>query len=263
MTETHAEKPNADQVAVHLVLIDDLPPDRLSTYVGLLDASERERHDRFRVKGAREEFLVGRALLRTTLSSLRPDIAPDAWRFALNGFGRPAIDWSATGAKPSKLFFNLSHTRGLVALAVGLSQDIGVDVEAITRGAPDHDIARRFFTEDEADWIDAGADEGERTERFFALWTLKEAYIKARGMGLSLPLDGFLFDCSQRPPTVSFNEKIEDDSGRWRFERRVISDGHRLALACPAGSGASRFYIAEPLASSPSVFTPPIADAFS
>ncbi|MEN3792827.1 4'-phosphopantetheinyl transferase superfamily protein [Fulvimarina sp. MAC3] len=263
MTETGEEKRDLDPVDVYLVLIGDLPPERLEAYVGLLDQGERERHDRFRVKGAREEFLVGRALLRTSLSRLRPDIAPSAWRFAPNIYGRPAIDWPATAASPSKLFFNLSHTRGLVALATGTTEQIGVDVEAIARGAPDHDVARRFFTSEEADWIAAGSDESERTERFFALWTLKEAYIKARGMGLSLPLDGFFFDCSQNPPPVSFNDKIDDSPHRWRFERRRIGPAHRLALARPSGSPSCRFHVAEPLGSSPRAITPAIADAFS
>lgn len=263
MTDPLGEEPSPDPVDVHLVLMSELPPERLEAYLILLDEGERERHDRFRVKGAREEFLVGRALLRTALSSVRSDIGPSRWRFALNGYGRPSIDWGASGAEPSRLFFNLSHTRGLVALVTGTSDNIGVDVEAIARGAPDHDVARRFFTEAEANWIEAGADKGERTERFFALWTLKEAYIKARGMGLSLPLDGFYFDCSSNPPTVSFTDKIDDAPARWRFERRRIGSGHRLALACPSGAVITRFYRSDPAGSPPISFTPAVADAFA
>ncbi|EAU43286.1 putative 4'-phosphopantetheinyl transferase [Fulvimarina pelagi HTCC2506] len=246
---------------MHLVPIENLPADRLAAYPSLLDAGEAARHERFRVNSAREEFLVGRALLRTRLSALRPDIAPEDWRFALNAYGRPAIDWSAMATAPAPLFFNLSHTRGLVALVVGGMEDIGVDVETIARGAPERDVARRFFTEGEADWIDAGTGEIDRTERFFALWTLKEAYIKARGMGLSLPLDGFFFDCSLNPPSISFTGAIEDEPSRWRFERRWIDDGHRLALAVPAGSPPSRFFETEPLGAAPRAIAPNVADA--
>ncbi|MDY8107636.1 4'-phosphopantetheinyl transferase superfamily protein [Fulvimarina sp. 2208YS6-2-32] len=270
---TKAETPDAATMRpagadIFLAPIDRITPDALSACQVLLDAGEADRHDRFRVQGARQEFLVGRALLRTRLSAACPNVAPSDWRFSPNAYGRPSIDWRAMGgdgrasAEPSDLFFNLSHTRGLVALAIGPRQEIGIDVEAISRGAPGQDVARRYFTTGEADWIEGDADEGARTERFFALWTLKEAYIKARGMGLSLPLDGFFFDCSKSPPPIAFNGKIDDVPSRWRFSRRTIGPQHRLALALPADFEEPRFFEVHPPHGTPAAFAPGETAAF-
>ncbi|RFC65082.1 4'-phosphopantetheinyl transferase [Fulvimarina endophytica] len=263
MPEPLALRSAGKDVRIHLTPLDRVPPETRQAYVGLLDPAEASRHDRFKVEGARLEFLVGRALLRLRLTACRPEIAPTDWRFTSNAYGRPAIDWPSTGAEASPLFFNLSHTRGLVALAVAACEDIGVDVETIARGAPDADVARRYFTATEADWIDDAQELSERTERFFALWTLKEAYIKARGMGLALPLDGFGFDCSRRPPEIAFTQKIDDHASRWRLERRCIGDGHRLALAVPSALKASRYFETIPLVAGPREIRPRVCEAFA
>ena len=114
------------------------------------------------------------------------------------------------------------------------SCDLGVDVETVARESAVHDLAGRYFAPSEAAYARAG--EGpELVERFFAFWTLKEAYIKARGMGLALPLDGFAYDIAGKgPPTISFTETCPDDPERWRFLRRPIGTNHRLALAVSA-----------------------------
>ena len=249
----------ATKTTVWLTFLDRLGPDRLAAYRDLLDESEKMRFDRFKVEGARTEFLVGRALLRSVLSLYAGDIAPAEWRFATNEYGRP----HACHPLPAPVQFNLSHTRGLVALITGPDERIGVDVEWIGRGAPSRDVARRYFTAREADEIEAVTEESERSERFFALWTLKEAYIKARGMGLALPLDAFTFDCSGPDIGVRFDRaRIEDVGERWHLERRILGRDHRLALACPADAEPVAFAEYVPQAGDPNSVEPKRAAPF-
>ncbi|MBP0615628.1 4'-phosphopantetheinyl transferase family protein [Jiella mangrovi] len=197
-------------------------------WLALLDPAERARCDRFKVEGARREYLTGRALVRSTLSRYAA-IAPADWRFEANQYGRPAIA-PEQAAKAPGLVFNLSHTRGLVALAVGRDCELGLDIEWIDRQSRLAELCTRYFAPDETAHVRAAEGE-ELTERFFAFWTLGEAYIKARGMGLALPLDGFAYDITHEPPTIRFEPSCPDDPARWRFLRRPVGDRHRLALA--------------------------------
>ncbi|MEC5291419.1 4'-phosphopantetheinyl transferase superfamily protein [Aurantimonas sp. C2-6-R+9] len=212
-------------IDVWLTFLPEVTPALHAPYRALLDAGERQRFERYRVDGAREEFLVGKALVRATLSRYRP-VAPDAWRFTANRHGRPDI----AGGDDDGLTFNLSHTRGLAALAVARHCDLGVDVETVGRDSAVRDLAGRYFSPAEATYVRA-ADGPDLRERFFAFWTLKEAYIKARGMGLALPLDGFSFDLEGETPTIGFAPSCPDDPARWTFLRRRVSAEHRLALA--------------------------------
>jgi 4'-phosphopantetheinyl transferase len=223
--------PPPGHVDVWLAFLADVPAPLEAAYERLLDDGERLRHQRYKVEGARREFLVGRALVRTVLSRYA-DTAPADWRFEPNRYGRPAI----VGAAPG-LVFNLSHTRGLAALAVSRDCDLGIDVETADRPSATHDLAGRYFSPSEAAFVRAGG--ALLAERFFAVWTLKEAYIKARGMGLALPLDGFSYDLSGAEPTIAFADSCPDDPARWRFLRAGVSHTHRLALAVsppPAGA---------------------------
>ncbi|WAP67159.1 4'-phosphopantetheinyl transferase family protein [Jiella pelagia] len=201
---------------------------RAAAWLPLLNPAERARYERYRVEGARREYLTGRALVRASLSRYA-DVDPADWRFEANRYGRPSVAAEQAHLAPG-LVFNLSHTRGLVALAVGRDCDLGVDVEWIDR---DNELAKlcdRYFAPSEAAYARAG-EGAELKERFFAFWTLKEAYIKARGMGLALPLDGFAYDITGEAPTIRFEPTCPDDPGRWRFMRRAMGPVHRLALA--------------------------------
>jgi 4'-phosphopantetheinyl transferase len=189
-----------------------------------LPDEECARHARFGDEGAAGEFLCGRALLRAVLSTWAP-VDRREWRFSLNPHGRPGI------ASPSSpLHFNLSHTRGMVVLALGLDASVGVDVERLDRSVRPLEVADRFFSPFEVEGLRALPPERHR-DRFLALWTLKEAYIKARGMGLALPLRGFSFSPDASPPRVRFEPSLHDDEARWRFERVDLDSGHRVAVA--------------------------------
>lgn len=198
---------------------------RLDRYRTLLSPDERDREAQFHFDADRERFVIGRALARLQLSRyLGGD--PRQWAFVTNAHGRPEV-LAPTGVLP--VGFNVSHTSGLVALAMAPTHDVGVDVERIDR-ALTHDIADRFFAPAEVAALRA-LPGGEQPRVFFDYWTLKEAYIKARGMGLALPLRDFSFSPDASPPSVRFEPSLGDDESRWRFERVDLDTGHRVAVA--------------------------------
>lgn len=219
--------------AVHLwyTLSDDIaPPVALDAYLGLLSPEERTRHARFLNERARHEYLITRALCRTVLSRYA-DVAPVDWRFQANEWGRPEINVPELG----HLRFNLSNTRGLIACAVALEGEIGVDVEALDRASDLLEIADRFMAAPEAAAIRALPPDAQGF-RFFTYWTLKEAYIKARGMGLSIPLDKFWFLLDGEVPASSgvqvvLDPDMDDDASEWSFAQLQPTDRHLLAVA--------------------------------
>jgi 4'-phosphopantetheinyl transferase len=213
------------------VSLDDGARDRRPhDWFALLDPEERERNARFLIEPPRRLDLAARVLLRQTLSHYRA-VDPRDWRFGRNAYGRPYVEAPEHGRT---LHFNLSHTDGLVALAVSEAPDIGVDVEIATRDLDCERLAISVFAPAELEAYRRVAA-GERRSAFFVLWTLKEAYIKARGMGLHLPLDGFAFDLSGSEPSITFNARCPDDAARWRFRHFAPTPAHRLGLAMPAG----------------------------
>jgi 4'-phosphopantetheinyl transferase len=178
--------------------------------------------------GERTLRLAAWALARHALSH-RAGLPPHAWRFTAGPRGRPEIAGPA-GAAP--LRFNLSHTNGLVTCAVALEDDVGVDVEHVGRRADTMRLARRCFAPSEVAALAAIADEGARRRAFFARWTLKEAYLKARGSGLSLPLAQVAFACPPgRPPRADFGPALHDDPSAWQFALVEPTPGYVAAVA--------------------------------
>jgi 4'-phosphopantetheinyl transferase len=220
-------------VHVWLVASDAIGDDLLRRYQALLAPVERERWLSFRVRGAAIQYLIGRALLRTSLSRYAP-VPADAWIFETNAYGCPYL---AAPLAQHGLRFNLSHTDGLVACAVSRGGDVGVDVENATRDVDPLSLAPTVFATPEIADIEATVP-AERAQRFFAYWTLKEAYIKARGMGVSLALDGFWFDLDRDPPRIHFGERCPDRPERWHFSRCRPTPAHALAIAVAPASGA-------------------------
>ncbi len=250
-----ATRPLANHaVEVWLADPDQVSADLSAAHEGLLDAEERRRLVHLRTAKARAEFLTGRVLMRTVLSLYAPAIQPKAWRFAMNDHGRPEI----AGNNSQRLFFNMSHTQGLVALAVGRWRDIGIDVERLDRIAEGATISESWFTPAEVSFIAAG-DTASFAKRFVAIWTLKEAYCKARGLGLALPLNGFQFDLLGTRPLIAFTERIDDDPSRWRLDLLNTPTGHCLALAMPASIHSVDVFAATLLRGSPQLLNcPPV-----
>lgn len=191
---------------------------------GLLDADELARADRFRFDRDRMTFVAAHALVRRTLSQVEP-MAPDAWRFVANEHGRPEV-----AAPGPTLRFNLSHTRGLVACAVTRRADVGVDVEFRPRRVEIERLARSVLTDTERQ--DLGArDAAAQRRRFFEYWTLKEAYLKAVGLGFALsPRKLTFFPDVPGAPRVRFDGHA-DTPASWCFRLQEPTEDHQLALA--------------------------------
>lgn len=227
------EPPPPDEAHIWLAHPEELLSPRLvQAYLALLAPEEETRRRRFHFDEHRHEYLITRALVRTVLSRYA-DVDPAAWVFKANAYGRPEI---AGPVLPSRLTFNLSNTRGLVVCIVAADREVGVDVEDAERAARALDIADRFFSPLEVEALRA-LPQSAQGERFTAYWTLKEAYIKARGMGLSIPLDQFsyLID-SPRPIKIAFDPRLRDDPATWQFLRFRPTRRHRVAAAIRCGS---------------------------
>ena len=210
----------------------DATPSDIERWLRLLDRGERERAARFRIAADRREFVAAHALLRTMLTC-HSGVPPSAWRFLVDANGKPSIDPSVG---PHELQFNLSHTRGLAAAALASRGAIGVDVEEIDEAKADLAVAETYFARSEVEMLQK-APASERARCFFRLWTLKEAYIKAIGKGLSAPLDSFAF--TFEPIRIAFLSGTEDDASNWRFSTLPASDRHILSIAaCRPGCDA-------------------------
>lgn len=219
---------DAGQIHIWLVRDDQVTDEQLLAPMrALLSAAERAQEVRFHFPHDQKRYLLTRALVRTVLSRYAP-VAPADWQFAAGAHGRPRIAQADTGCPG--LDFNVSHTRGLIALAVSRHRTLGVDVEQVSARRGSLDIAQRFFSPPEAADL-AGMPEWALQERFHAYWTLKESYIKARGLGLSLPLEqfGFAFP-GESEVRLSVDPALGDDAARWSFWQMQPTPEHLLAL---------------------------------
>ncbi|MEX2628708.1 MAG: 4'-phosphopantetheinyl transferase superfamily protein [Tistlia sp.] len=218
----------ADRVAAFWLATERIGAADWPRLASLLDEAERRRAARFHFERDRQVYIAAHALLRATLSGLTGR-APQDWRFAVDDYGKPEAIL-LPGEPPLRA--NLSHTRGLAAVAVTLERDLGVDVEWLERGGSTLEIADRFFAPAECRQL--AAVPRERVEAtFLAFWTLKEAYIKAVGQGLSLPLDAFAFtlDPAGQPLAIGFLPPIVDEPLHWLFRRFRPGPAHALAVA--------------------------------
>jgi len=207
-------------------------PRLLERYRALLSREERERLGRYVFDYLKREYLLTRALCRTTLSRYA-DVHPADWTFCTNRYGRPEI---AGPAGATGLRFNLSNARSLVACVVTRDVDAGIDVEESNHGGDLLSIADTVFSPYERAQLLALPPELRR-QRFFDLWTLKESYIKARGMGLSLPLQQFSFDVGAPRIGIAFAAEMAQDAAHWQFVLEHLGPDHTLAVSVERGGG--------------------------
>ena len=219
--------PEAGHNTIDIWLVDDrevTDAGLLEQYRGLLDEEETGRHQRFIFNRHRHLFLVARALVRSVLARSLGIDDPAAVAFTRGADGKPALS-PATG-----LQFNLSHTHGLVALAVTRDCPVGIDVEFLSRQADIASLAERYFAPAEAGALLALPVE-EWNTRFFDLWTLKEAFLKACGTGLRTPLRDFSFTLSDADIDIVFAPGLDEKPHSWQFWQLDVDRGYRLALA--------------------------------
>lgn len=223
-----------DEVHLWLAFSDELHDQKLlAAYEALLTQEEKERGLNFYFAKDRIQYLIARALVRTTLSKYA-NIKPARWRFVQNRYGKPEV---ANEEVHGKLRFNISHTEGMIICGVAKGHAIGVDVENIHRSGHVLNIAHRYFAPSEILDIEKLPGKKQR-EDFFRYWTLKEAYIKARGMGLSMPLQKFSIHLADHGQArISFDHDICDSPGQWQLRLMKPTDRHFIALAVHMNAG--------------------------
>ncbi len=222
MAEPNLFPPRENNVTLRWLKVEAFEDDVWRSLKQMLDQSERARAERFHFEHDSQSYIAAHALTRAMLSQ-HTGKAPSAWCFETGPHGKPIV----TGTDVP-LRFNLSHTRGLVAVAVTLQHDVGVDVEQIEPKRLGLDVAERFFAPAEVGHLRALPQAG-RTDASYAYWTLKEAYIKATGLGLSCPLDAFAFVLE--PLSICFSDRIIDNPAHWFFRRFCPAETYALALA--------------------------------
>jgi 4'-phosphopantetheinyl transferase len=225
---------DALETEAHLWLMrieENVDPSLRTAWYELLSADERRRQETLLQEPSRLRHLAAWALARTVLSRYA-EIDPRRWRFSRGRYGRPEIQMT-TGVP--ELRFNLSHTADLAVCLVTSQMDVGVDVETTHRKPRMVQLADRFFDPQEARDVRELSGSA-RADRFFCYWTLKEAYGKARGRGLSIPLDHAAFRFDQHNSIgVQFAPELEDDEREWQFEvLRPLRD-YLLAAAIRRG----------------------------
>jgi 4'-phosphopantetheinyl transferase len=208
----------------------DYSPELLTAQQVLLSPDERDRLGSFRFEHDRHLFLATRALLRNVLSSYST-VPPAEWRFIINEHGKPRIGCPTT--RPS-LHFNLSNTTGLAVCAVSAAHEqVGVDVERTDVRVEALALGKRYFSASEFSILQELPAE-EQSLRFFAYWTLKESYVKARGVGLKLCTNQFSF-CSEEEIKIVFDENFDDDAALWRFALVAWPSNYLIGLSVRTG----------------------------
>lgn len=208
-----------------------LDEDAVAPWAAVLDASERSRASRFAFPQSRVTFIAAHALTRAALAAAA-GAPPAAFGFAVGAHGKPE---PALDGRPADMSCNLSHTGGLVGVAVApvSGLQLGFDLEPVDRRVP-IEVARRCFTDGELAWLEGLPDSG-RAEGFFRLWTLKEAFLKATGKGLTEDLRSFWFRVD--PPAIGFAPGLAERPQDWCFVQQLVQDGFVAAIGL-RGEGA-------------------------
>jgi len=226
MITTSSIDPELSQDEVHLWTVPlDCAPSRVGDLRQTLSKDEEERADRFYFQKGRDQFVVCRAWLRIILGRyLR--VPPPELEFRYNSYGKPSLENESEG---EPLLFNLSHSDDLALLAVSKRRDIGIDIERIRDNVAFEQIADRYFTVREMETI-REAPESKRAQIFFSLWTCKESYIKAKGMGLSIPLDRFEVTLGEGDLANLALKEDPEEAARWSLQRFTPRDDYVGAI---------------------------------
>jgi 4'-phosphopantetheinyl transferase len=216
----------------------DRPDEILSLLERTLSADERQRAERFRLPQVKTRFIAGRGALRAILGRYRQE-SPDRLVFRYEEFGKPGLD-GPDGPVP--LRFNLTHSHGLALLAIAHDQVVGIDLERVREMAAADRIVFRYFTEAErAAYF--RQPEAEKPTAFFRGWTRKEAYMKATGKGLTMPLDSFSVTLApdEEPRLLHVRDQPREVE-RWAFREIDPGPGFLGALAVEGGCDRIRLF---------------------
>ncbi|MEP7273252.1 MAG: 4'-phosphopantetheinyl transferase superfamily protein [Acidobacteriota bacterium] len=209
----------------------------LGELLSLLDADERTRASSFHFERDRLHFTAARGLLRIALGRYL-GLHPSLVAFRYSSHGKPSLD----GDAGERVRFNISHSHGLALFAFTLERAVGIDLEMIRPGPADETIAENYFTPAEVDSL-RSLPRDERDRGFFNCWTRKEAYLKARGDGLSLPLDHFEVTLAPHEPVrVRHIVEATRDERNWKLVSLSAGDGFVAALVVEGDDWEARWW---------------------
>lgn len=192
-----------------------------------LSEDERHRAEQFYFEKDQKHYIVARSLLRIILSRYLSLNAREI-RFCYGINGKPALIAEQDG---KRLRFNLSHSQGLAIYAVTQNRDIGVDIEYIHPNFLWKEIAERFFSSQENAMLRT-LPANLQYRGFFRCWTCKEAYVKATGKGLSIPLDQFDVSLAPGEPAALLRTQWDrEEAARWSLQELIPTRGYVAALA--------------------------------
>lgn len=190
---------NSDEVHVWRVDL-EMRASCLQSLQESLSTDELKRAERFYFQKDKAHFIAVRGILRKILGCYL-NKNPNELRFSYNPYGKPSL---VTAVSEYKLCFNLSHSHGIALIAVDHNREVGIDIEHIRKDFPYQQIAESFFSPFE-NAVLRSLPEHQQLRAFFTCWTRKEAYIKAVGKGLSIPLDGFDVAITPGEPAALLN----------------------------------------------------------
>jgi 4'-phosphopantetheinyl transferase len=219
---------NEDELHVWLASL-EIASEQLGELKRTLAADEIARAARFYFDRDRRRFVASRGILRAIVANYL-ETTPGALRFSYNEFGKPRLEGAA---QVRDLCFNVSHSGGLTLIAIALARDVGVDIEIIDYSVRTEEVAKSFFSANEIATL-ARLPQSLRVAGFFNCWTRKEAYIKARGMGLSIPLDSFDVSLSPDGPADVIRTKDSSEISNWKIQNLEI-DARCAAAVAAAG----------------------------
>jgi len=209
----------------------DLPADFLMRLHSTLSSEESQRAARFHFPADKDRFIAAHGCLRDILTRYLP-LDSGQLSFSTNAYGKPRLSTGLLRVSSEHgLDFNLSHSRDFALVAITRNRRVGVDIEQFREKISREEIARRFFSEREVSELLSLPLE-QREAAFFNCWTRKEAYIKAHGLGLSLPLDSF--DVSfipGEPALLHATRPDEQEAARWTLEPLEVQPGYAAAVA--------------------------------
>ena len=204
----------------------DIPPAVLESMWLTLSSDEQERANRYRFARHRQAFIARRGRLRNLLGRYL-GYDPTSLQFSYSQYGKPALQPEAAG----QLCFNLSHSQGLALFAFARDVDIGVDIERLRTDFDHLELAERFFSPREREELNA-LPIAIHPQAFFLCWTRKEAFIKAHGEGLSLPLDHFDVNLTPGEPARLVTTRLGlEPPEQWSIFNLEPAPDYRAALA--------------------------------
>ncbi|XP_019164931.1 PREDICTED: uncharacterized protein LOC109161070 isoform X1 [Ipomoea nil] len=224
----------------------------LKQYMEILSASEKENVLRLHGDEHRKTALLARALVRTTVAryQINSHVDPRTLKFRKNIHGKPEVEWQHSDHwQPPPLHFNISHTTSLIACGVTVDSPIGIDVEENQRTVKNNilNLARRYFSEHEYKVLCSIGDSQVQHQEFIKLWTLKEAYVKALGIGFSgAPFNTFTIrfrnsvggsshpslnsDSKASEIAVDYLDNPHSSTSNWQFALIELDGSHYVAI---------------------------------